>query len=156
MPYITIKARRRLDQTPDPLDAGELNYVITMLLQNHLAQHGLSYAAINAVLGALEEAKADVYRRVALPYEEHKTPQRLRGGAELNDRLDKLLRRYPLQHGVSHATLDAMLGALEGAKAEFYRRVAVPYEERKAAENGDVYRVLAEQVAGGEPESEVT
>jgi hypothetical protein len=29
--------------------------------------------------------------------------------------------------------------ALEGAKAEFYRRVAVPYEIKKCEENEDVY-----------------
>jgi len=31
------------------------------------------------------------------------------------------------------------MGALEGAKLEFYRRVVVPYEEKKMKENGDVY-----------------
>jgi len=32
-----------------------------------------------------------------------------------------------------------VLGALEGAKQEFYRRKVVQYEENKIAENGDVY-----------------
>lgn len=31
------------------------------------------------------------------------------------------------------------MGAVEGAKTEFYRRIAVPYEEKKIRENGDVY-----------------
>lgn len=30
-------------------------------------------------------------------------------------------------------------GVLENVKQEFYRRYAAPYEDRKAAENGDVY-----------------
>ena len=42
-------------------------------------------------------------------------------------------------------SLDDVLGALEGAKLEFVRRVVVPYEERKMKENGDVYeQVLCE------------
>lgn len=32
-----------------------------------------------------------------------------------------------------------LTGALAGAKLEFYRRVAVPYENAKMAEHGDVY-----------------
>lgn len=39
----------------------------------------------------------------------------------------------------NYRVINDILGALEGAKLEFYRRVAVPYEERKRAENGDVY-----------------
>lgn len=32
-----------------------------------------------------------------------------------------------------------VIGALEGAKAEFYRRIVIPYEDTKAKEHGDVY-----------------
>jgi len=32
-----------------------------------------------------------------------------------------------------------LLGALEAAKLEFYRRVVAPYEDKKREENGDVY-----------------
>lgn len=35
--------------------------------------------------------------------------------------------------------INAVVGALECCKLEFYRRVAVPYEERKIVTNGDVY-----------------
>ena len=35
--------------------------------------------------------------------------------------------------------LNDIIGALEGAKLEFYRRVVVPYENLKIGENGDVY-----------------
>lgn len=38
----------------------------------------------------------------------------------------------------SYQTINNMIGALEGAKLEFYRRVATPHEELKALENGDV------------------
>jgi len=35
--------------------------------------------------------------------------------------------------------INAIIGALECAKLELYRRVAAPYEDDKIAENGDVY-----------------
>ena len=35
--------------------------------------------------------------------------------------------------------LNAIIGALECAKLELYRRVAAPYEDDKIIENGDVY-----------------
>jgi hypothetical protein len=43
-------------------------------------------------------------------------------------------KRYP-----SYQSINDVLGALEGAKLEFYRRVVGPYEDRKLQENGDVY-----------------
>ncbi len=36
--------------------------------------------------------------------------------------------------------INAVIGVLECAKQELYRRVAVPYEEGKKAANGDVYQ----------------
>jgi hypothetical protein len=39
----------------------------------------------------------------------------------------------------NYQRLNDALGALEGAKLEFYRRVVVPYEDWKMTENGDVY-----------------
>lgn len=41
---------------------------------------------------------------------------------------------------LSYADINEAIGALECAKLELYRRIAVPYENRKLAENGDVYR----------------
>jgi hypothetical protein len=37
------------------------------------------------------------------------------------------------------ADLNAIIGALENTKLEFYRRVSAPYEDDKIEENGDVY-----------------
>ena len=58
---------------------------------------------------------------------------------ELNFAVTVLIRRYLLTKGLSYSHCNDVLGALEGAKAEFYRRVVVPYEDQKIAENGDVY-----------------
>jgi hypothetical protein len=39
-----------------------------------------------------------------------------------------------------YADLHAVLGAMEAAKLEFYRRIVSPYEDGKIAEHGDVER----------------
>ena len=61
------------------------------------------------------------------------------GPGELNFKLTHTIQRYLNQHGLSYRTINDILGALEGAKQEFYRRVAVPYENQKIQDNGDVY-----------------
>jgi hypothetical protein len=57
----------------------------------------------------------------------------------LNYLITSELDNYLMIHGHSYRTMNDILGALEGAKLEFYRRVVVPYEEEKRIENGDVY-----------------
>lgn len=57
---------------------------------------------------------------------------------ELNFAITDLLTTY-LGGQLSYRLINDILGALEGAKMEFYRRVAVPYEDKKLEENGDVY-----------------
>ena len=42
---------------------------------------------------------------------------------------------------VEYARINELIGVLECAKLELYRRIAVPYEDTKIAENGDVYYV---------------
>lgn len=58
---------------------------------------------------------------------------------ELNFALTKLVITYVEGKGLSYQAINDVLGALEGAKLEFYRRVAVPYENEKIRANGDVY-----------------
>ena len=58
---------------------------------------------------------------------------------ELNYLFTDALNIYRRVHGDSYTTFNDILCALEGAKLEFYRRIVVPYEEKKCAENGDVY-----------------
>lgn len=50
---------------------GELNYCITRLVLHYLSQGGPtpSYAGMNAVIGVLECAKLELYRRMVAPYE---------------------------------------------------------------------------------------
>ena len=76
MPYIPQDKRDALD-----IDAcragtpGELNYVITKLLDEFLRGEGFNYTNINAAIGVLECAKLELYRRLAAPYEEIKKAQ---------------------------------------------------------------------------------
>lgn len=66
----------------------------------------------------------------------------------LNFLITQLVVRFLEHNGLSYTTINSILGALEGAKLELYRRVAVPYENQKISENGDVYPV--ELTQGGQ------
>lgn len=78
MPYIT-QARREsfqafLKSVQDlRIDtSGELNFLLAMLGQVYLAQHGISYRVFNDIVGALECAKIETYRRQIANLEEMK------------------------------------------------------------------------------------
>jgi hypothetical protein len=58
---------------------------------------------------------------------------------ELNYALTRLIINYLTDKGKSYQTINDCIGALEGCKLEFYRRVVVPYEDKKIEENGDVF-----------------
>jgi hypothetical protein len=77
MPYID-KNRRHLfeDGIQSALanieTAGELNYVITRLLHGCVENWGEKYAVYNELIGALECAKLELYRRRISKYEDKK------------------------------------------------------------------------------------
>jgi len=58
---------------------------------------------------------------------------------ELNFSLTNVFIEYHKRLGGRYAQINDVLGAIEGAKLEFYRRVAAPYEDGKIKENGDVF-----------------
>lgn len=74
MPYIKKEDRPQFTavETVSPKTAGELNYCITTLVTQYLKQETVSYAKINEVVGVLECAKLELYRRLAAPYEDTK------------------------------------------------------------------------------------
>jgi len=73
MPYITKTARQVLDAGQDaPMDAGELNYAVTKLCLSYLDEGAMSYRRLNEIIGVLECAKLEVYRRMVAPYEDEK------------------------------------------------------------------------------------
>lgn len=57
----------------------------------------------------------------------------------LNYAFTEIIKDYVDHNELEYYTINDVLGALEGAKLEFYRRVVIPYENRKIRENGDVY-----------------
>lgn len=73
MPYIPTDRRRKIIWSDDTVrTAGELNFFITRAVDDYVREHGLSYQTINDVLGALDGAGREFYRRVAAPYEDTK------------------------------------------------------------------------------------
>lgn len=75
MPYIEQNRRIALACGEPPATPGELNYTITKHAHAYIRKHGQSYATYNAVLGALEAAKLELYRRLVAPYEDLKIHQ---------------------------------------------------------------------------------
>lgn len=59
---------------------------------------------------------------------------------ELNYAFTLLAKQYIANRGgPTYQVLNDVVGALDGAKVEFQRRVVAPYEDSKIEENGDVY-----------------
>lgn len=75
MPYIDPSKRRSfrqaylLGQTIG--DPGELNYVVTQLILAYLGPYP-HYSNFNDIMGVLECAKQELYRRMIAPYEDEK------------------------------------------------------------------------------------
>lgn len=67
------------------------------------------------------------------------TVQVIKSPGELNYLITRIVMMY-LRWGRSNYTgINDVMGVFECAKAEFYRRIAAPYENDKFAENGEVY-----------------
>ncbi len=72
MPYITQERRREIFKKSILKTPGELNFVFSGTIQDYLTTQGTSYQTINDIIGALEGAKLEFYRRVVAPYEDMK------------------------------------------------------------------------------------
>lgn len=87
MPYINKDKRTELDGSIAKLVrilneiedndevAGCLNYTMSRLiweLSGHKGKGQQRYARMNMVIGAIEAAKLEYYRRIVSPYEDHK------------------------------------------------------------------------------------
>ena len=58
---------------------------------------------------------------------------------DLNYAITKLILRVSIGSGGGYNYIALVTGVLENVKAEFYRRYASPYEDKKILESGDVY-----------------
>jgi hypothetical protein len=72
MPYVTQKIRDNLVDGDPPRTAGELNFAITELCEHYRAENGDFYTTFNEIIGVLECAKLEYYRRVVAKYEKVK------------------------------------------------------------------------------------
>lgn len=81
MPYIDNNKREEIDPLLEQLrdilgSMGDLNYTITRLCDAYLTtEEGIRYSRLNDLVGALECAKLELYRRVAAPYEDKKAKE---------------------------------------------------------------------------------
>lgn len=71
MPYLNEEARGRLGDYGAE-SPGDLNYLVTRLVVQHVQNNGLNYQTINDISGALTEALAEFRRRIVVPYESEK------------------------------------------------------------------------------------
>jgi hypothetical protein len=79
VPYIKLDDRKKFKAVMFPflvsaelnrLTAGELNYLFTRIIDRQL--ENANYARYNEIIGALECCKAELYRRMVVPYEDKK------------------------------------------------------------------------------------
>lgn len=72
MPYIEMVDRNRINNGEEAKTPGELNYIISIAVDSYLHKKGVNYTNINEVIGVLECAKLELYRRIAAKYEDEK------------------------------------------------------------------------------------
>jgi len=82
MPYINSKDRLKYEHhlmsikagltNHEEIPVGELNYIISAMVADLLENFGLNYSNGNKLMGVLECAKLELYRRVLAPYENQK------------------------------------------------------------------------------------
>ena len=85
MPYIKSSRREKINPCSLPENniidmnfiecAGDLNYAITVIIHDYVRRKGENYQHYNDVIGALEGAKLEVYRRKVSNYEDQKSQE---------------------------------------------------------------------------------
>lgn len=93
MPYITEQDRESI-KNRKPETPGELNYLISTMMDDYIGSKGLSYSVINELIGVLECAKMEFYRRIAIAYEEIKVVENGDVYYNSNDVLFKMYESY--------------------------------------------------------------
>jgi hypothetical protein len=82
MPYIPQDKREELNNKMKDvlkiaydLTDGELNYIISNLINTHLEGNDMNYSLLNSMIGVLESAKLELYNRMVGLYETQKIIQ---------------------------------------------------------------------------------
>ena len=149
MPYLTDEQKLDL-AIRDIVVEGELNYSLTIKCLKKVRDMGVCYTSYNGIIGCLvelgnhvnvidfkrlnqEETLADIGARYsAAPTLSRFTSELYRFVVKFENRKTNLTK-----DGIDLKA--RILGAVECAKLELYRRAVVPYEKKKIKENGDVY-----------------
>ena len=141
MPYIPDKNRRQyLKETLDPINGGELNFILYYLSLKYLDKVGTSYGKCEELIGIFDEL---ILRSAggtsSFPFKQHSTEEWFQSvkkdpinETELLALFKSILGRYVKNTG-KHP-----LRTLRCCQLEFYRRITTPYEDKKIIENGDV------------------
>lgn len=59
---------------------------------------------------------------------------------DLNYTITMICKKFmEMNGGISYTNVNSIIGVLDCAKQEFYRKVGAPYEDEKIKENGDVF-----------------
>lgn len=119
MPYIKQEQRDRLADGDCAHDAGEVNYLVTLLMHSYLT----NYQSVNDIAEGIEYAINDLMNKEHCIYGEHKS--------EFHKDLVNIVMNSDVK--ISH-----VVGALRNAFAEFYALKVRPYEDLKMKENGGV------------------
>ena len=143
MPYILNEDRKKLAYRgkEHPENAGELNYILTVLVHTYMKNKGIKYQHFNDVvsaitrniIGAVLDCGDDLYTE--LRFHGFKKP---RNSNELSICIRYFTQQYREDKVFTNEAEDDILGALECCKLELYRRFAAPYEDTKVISNGDV------------------
>lgn len=73
MPYLPdLDRRKELFPLIIPEDTGEMNYIVSMLMQEYVLRHGLSYKTLSEARAGVNDALDEFYRRIVAPYEDRK------------------------------------------------------------------------------------
>jgi len=87
MPYITKEDQDKCSCKTGPTNAGELNYMIHQVIDEFLEKQPVNYQSLNDIIGVLECAKMELYRRIIAPYEDQK--KEMNGDVEPYNRYDE-------------------------------------------------------------------
>jgi len=122
MPYISQKQRDRLADGSCPQNAGEVNYLTTLLMNAYLTD----YESSNEIAEAVEYTISDLIHKESCHH-----PSQKEYSSEFHKKLVEIVMTSDVEIG-------KVVGALRNAFAEFYARKVRPYEDLKIKENGDV------------------
>jgi len=71
MPYINEELREEVE-AHGACSPGELNYLLTKMIDEYIFNEVKDYTTLNEVIGVLECVKQELYRRIVAPYEDGK------------------------------------------------------------------------------------